>query len=223
MRFHPLSPIFLYRAGMRRSFTWFWFPQIHISLDDREDGPRLSSDVIQSIRDREFTYLLSGMRLKAKQKTSRIDIGSIHVQPMNEDDVVDLPRWVAEVFINLDICESQEESFSSEVFKAVTREKISGSEQLSTLRPDFYLKIRRQLAFASSSDNLRPALISEIEKTRTLIYDLIALRLRKILSLAASFSPPSDIREKLTPEEYQIFDAVYGLLQSWRAMMMEGK
>jgi hypothetical protein len=182
-----------------------------------------SNDVIQSIRDREFAYLLSGARLRVKQKTSRIDIGSIHLEPMNEGDMIDLPRWVAEVFVNLNICESQEESFSSEVFKAVTREKIAGSEQLSTLRPDFYLKIRRQLAFASELGNIKPNLIPEIEKTRTLIYDLIALRLRKILSIAASLSPPTEIREKLTPEEYQIFDSVYSLLQSWRSMMMEGK
>jgi DNA replication initiation complex subunit (GINS family) len=138
---------------------------------------------------------------------------------MNEWDVIDLPRWVAEVLVNLDICESQEESFSSEVFKAVTREKIAGNDQLSTLRADFYLKIRRQLTAGA----MKPALLPEMEKTRTLIYDLIALRIRKILSIATSLSPPTDVREKLTPEEYQIFDAVYTLLQSWRAMMMEGK
>jgi hypothetical protein len=182
-----------------------------------------SEQVIQSIRDRDFAYLLSGARLRVKQKVSRIDIGSIHLEPMNEGDTVDLPRWVAEVLVNLEICESQEESFSSDVFKAVTREKIAGSEQLSTLRPDFYLKIRRQLAFASEFGNLKPASIPELEKTRTLIYDLIALRLRKILSVAASLSPPTDIREKLTPEEYQIFDSVYTLLQSWRSMTMDGK
>jgi len=178
-----------------------------------------SEAVIQSIRDREFSFLLSGARLRVRQKTSRIDIGSIHLGPMNEGDVIDLPRWVAEVLVNLDICESQEESFSSEVFKAVTREKIAGAEQLSTLRADFYLKIRRQLSVGT----LKPAILPELEKTRTLIYDLIALRIRKILSIATSLSPPTDIREKLTPEEYQIFDAVYTLLQSWRAMMMEGK
>ncbi|MDA4111345.1 MAG: DNA replication complex GINS family protein [Thaumarchaeota archaeon] len=182
-----------------------------------------AEQVIQSIRDREFAYLLSASRLRVKQKISRIDIGSIHLEPMNEGDTIDLPRWVAEVLVNLDICESQEESFSSEVFKAVTREKIAGSEQLSTLRPDFYLKIRRQLAHTRDFGNLKPSSIPELEKTRTLIYDLIALRLRKILSIAASLSPPTDVREKLTPEEYQIFDSVYGLLQSWRSMMMEGK
>ena len=183
---------------------------------------RLSTQqVLQSIRDREFAYLLSSARLRVKQKTPKIDIGSVHLDPMNEGDAVDLPRWTAEVLIRLGFCESQEESFSSEVFKAVTREKIAGPEQLSTLRPDFYLKIRRHLAFANDSA-ARPSAIPEIEKTRTLIYDLIALRLRKILSIANSLSPPTDIKEKLTPEEYQIFDSVYGLLQSWRTMTMSG-
>ena len=179
--------------------------------------------VLQSIRDREFAYLLSSTRLKAKQKTPRIDIGSVHLDPMNEGDAIDLPRWIAEVLINMDVCDSQEESFASEVFKAVTREKIAGTEQLSTLRPDFYLKIRRHLAFASDSNKVRPSSIPEIEKTRTLIYDLIALRLRKILSIASSLSPPTDIRGKLTPEEYQIFESVYGLIQSWRSMTLDGK
>jgi len=179
--------------------------------------------VMSAIKDREFAYLLTGTRLKMKQKLPRIDLGSIHLEPMNEGDTIDLPRWVAEVLVDMGTSEIQEENFSSEVFKAVTREKIAGSDQLTTLRPDFYLKVRRQLSFAKDSPNLRPTNFPELEKTRTLVFDLVALRLRKILSLATSLSPPTDIKEKLTPEEYQIFDSVYGLLQSWRAVVMEGK
>jgi GINS complex protein len=179
--------------------------------------------VIRSIRDREFAYLLTGTRLRMKQKVPRIDIGSIHLDPMNEGDTIDLPRWVAEVLVEMGVSENQEENFSSEVFKAVTREKIAGSDQLSTLRPDFYLKVRRQLSFAIGSSNFRNVNVTELEKTRTLVYDLVALRLRKILSIATSLSAPTDIKEKLTPEEYQIFDAVYSLLQSWRSIVMEGK
>jgi GINS complex protein helical bundle domain len=181
-----------------------------------------SQPTLQSIRDREFTYLLSSTRLRVKHKIPKMDIGSIHLESMNEGDAVDLPRWIAEVLINMEVCESQEESFASEVFKAVTREKIAGSDQLSTLRSDFYLKIRRHLSFANDSRNKSVA-NAEIEKTRTLIYDLMALRLRKILGIAASLSPPTDLRGKLTPEEYQIFDSVYSLLQSWRSMTMESK
>jgi len=177
--------------------------------------------VIRAIRDREFSYLLSGTRLRFKQKIPRIDIGSIHLEPMNEGDTIDLPRWVAEVLVEMGICENQEENFSSEVFKAVTREKIAGNDQLSTLRPDFYLKVRRQLSFVG--DTSGKSSYPEIGKTRSLVYDLVALRLRKILSIAISLSAPSDIKEKLTPEEYQIFDSVYSLLQSWRAVVMEGK
>ncbi|MHB8701206.1 MAG: hypothetical protein ACYC7D_09340 [Nitrososphaerales archaeon] len=185
----------------------------------------MSSDepVLQSIRDRDFAYLLSSTRLKVKQNAAKLDIGSVHLEQMNQGDMVDLPRWVAEVLISLDLAESQEESFASEVFKAVNREKMAGNDQIASLRQDFYLKIRRHIAYANDSSNLKAANVQELDKTKTLIYDLIAMRLRKILIIAASLSPPTEIREKLTPEEYQIFDTVYNLLQSWRMIATEGR
>lgn len=183
-----------------------------------------ANSVLDSIKDREFAYLLSGTRLKILQNTTRQDIGSIHLENMNQGDVVEVPRWIAEILTELGVAESQEESFASEVFKAVNREKMAGENQVATLRPDFYLKIRRHLASSSSSQlgAMRPSSVSELERTRTLIYDLVALRLRKILLIASALSPPNDIKEKLTPEEYQIFDTVYGLLQSWRRAVTEG-
>ena len=180
--------------------------------------------VLQSIKDRDFAYLLSGTRLRVKQNVPKMDIGSVHLEPMNQGDVVELPRWVAEVLINLDVAESQEESFSSEVFKAVNREKIAGPDQIAKLNPDFYLKIRRHLSYSANDGRRSSYSIQELDKTKTLIYDLIALRLRKILIIASSLSPsPTDVREKLTPEEFQIFDTVYSLLQSWRTLTLEGK
>lgn len=183
-----------------------------------------ANSVLDSIKDREFAYLLSGTRLKILQNTGKQDVGSIHLENMNQGDVVEVPRWIAEILIEIGVAESQEESFASEVFKAVNREKMAGDNQIATLRPDFYLKIRRHLASSSSTGKLgamRPTDLAELERTRTLIYDLVALRLRKILSVSFALSPPTDIKEKLTPEEYQIFDTVYELLQSWRRAIME--
>lgn len=180
------------------------------------------NSVLELIRDREFAYLLSATRLKARQNIPKLEIGSVHLDPLSQGDAVELPRWIAEVLIGLELCESQEESFSSEVFKAVNREKIAGPDQIASLKPDFYLKIRRHLAFSREAIAKRPFSAPEFDKTKTLIYDLIALRLRKILVTAASLSPPSDIKEKLTPEEYEIFDTFYSLLQSWRSIALEG-
>jgi DNA replication factor GINS len=178
---------------------------------------------LQSIRDRDFAYLLSATRLKVKQNIPQLDIGSVHLNAMSQGDMIELPRWIGEVLVDLDLCESQEESFSSEVFKAVNREKIAGPDQIAKLSPDFYLKIRRHLSFWNDFVSKKPTAMQELDKTKTLIYDLIALRLRKILMIASSLSPPDDIREKLTPEEYQIFDTTYNLLQSWRTLTLEGK
>ncbi len=180
-----------------------------------------TNSVLDSIKDREFAYLLSGTRLKILQNTAKLDVGSIHLENMNQGDVVEVPRWIAEILVGMGVAESQEESFASEVFKAVNREKMAGDNQIATLRPDFYLKIRRHLASSSSTGSMKPTDLAELERTRTLIYDLVALRLRKILSVSFALSPPTDIKEKLTPEEYQIFDKVYELLQSWRRAIME--
>ncbi len=181
-----------------------------------------SDSVLESIKDREFAYLLSGTRLKILQNISKQNIGSIHLENMNQGDVVELPRWIAEILTALGMAESQEESFASEVFKAVNREKMAGETQIAALRSDFYLKVRRHLAFSNEISNLKPSLTGELERTKMLIYDLVALRLRKILLIASALSPPNDIKEKLTPEEYQIFDTIYGMLQSWRRAVMEG-
>jgi DNA replication factor GINS len=181
-----------------------------------------SDSVLESIKDREFAYLLTGIRTKILQNISKQDIGSIHLENMNQGDVVELPRWVAEILTALGMGESQEESFASEVFKAVNREKMAGESQIAALRPDFYLKVRRHLAFSTGISTLKSSIGGELDRTRTLIYDIVALRLRKILLIASALSPPNDIKEKLTPEEYQIFETIYGLLQSWRSAVMEG-
>ncbi len=181
-----------------------------------------SDSVLESIKDREIAYLLSGTRLKILQNISKQDVGSIHLENMNQGDVVELPRWVGEILTALGMAESQEESFATEVFKAVNREKMAGENQIAALRSDFYLKVRRHVAFSTEMSSLKPSMASELDRTRTLIYDLVALRLRKILLISSALSPPGDMREKLTPEEYQIFDTIYGLLQSWRAAIMGG-
>jgi DNA replication factor GINS len=181
-----------------------------------------TNSILESIKDREFAYLLSGTRLKILQNVSRQDIGSIHLDAMNQGDIVELPRWIAEILTSQGIAESQEESFASEVFKAVNREKMAGDTQIASLRTDFYLKVRRHLAYSNEMAKTKPATASELERTKTLIYDLVALRLRKILMMSTALSPPNDIKDKLTPEEYQIFDTIYGLLQLWRRAVMEG-
>jgi DNA replication factor GINS len=180
-----------------------------------------SSSVLESIKDREFAYLLSNTRLRVNQNMTKLDIGSIHLGNMNQGDMVELPRWIAEVLTRLGLCEIQEESFSSELVRAVSREKIIGDNQLATLKADFYIRIRRYLAYSQQMAELKPAAVTELEKIRSSLYDLTALRLRKILMISSSLSPPPDLKEKLTPEEYQIFDSIFGLLRSWRSAIIE--
>lgn len=186
------------------------------------------SSVLESIKDREFAYVLSGTRLKVVQTIPKLDIGSIHIEQASPGDSLELPRWIGEVLIELGLCESAEESFASEVFKAVNREKMAGDTQIARLSPEFYLKVRRYILSANpiskyidrGASSFVPV---DIDKTKVLLYDLMALRLRKILLTASAQSPPPDVKEKLTPEELQIFSSIYDLLKSWRTTVLDGR
>ena len=59
---------------------------------------------------------------------------------MKAGETAELPRWVAEELAELSIAEIQEEAFEGEIFKALTREKMLGSPQLSPLQANFYLQ-----------------------------------------------------------------------------------
>ncbi len=110
-------------------------PKLISVQNEHSAGSRMSSgSVLESLGDREFAYLLSSTRLRANQTIPKLDVGSIHLDSVNQGDVIELPRWVAEVLTKLGLCETQEESFASEVFKAVNREKMAGENQLASLR-----------------------------------------------------------------------------------------
>jgi hypothetical protein len=187
----------------------------------QQTSPIRPDSILQSIKDREIAYLLSGTRLLMKQAIPKLEIGSIILEPMSQGDMVELPRWIAEVLTSLGVCEPQEESFSGELFRAVNREKIAGQNQLADLRPDFYLKVRRHLAYARELANTKPASRADLERIKMLVYDIMALRIRKILNVATSLSPPPDIKDKLAPEEYELFDSIYNTIRAWRSIITE--
>ena len=81
-----------------------------------------------------------------KTSTDEIEVGDLVLKKAGEGERLELPRWVAEELVALELAEMQEEAFEVEIFKALTREKILASPQLSPLEPNFYMRMRRRLA-----------------------------------------------------------------------------
>ena len=145
-----------------------------------------------------------------------------HLDETKEGDSVEVPRWVGEILVETGFADAQEESLEIEISRALSRERIQGSLQLSTLKKDFYLKVRRHLNYLERKGEIDEAAKPEHERFSVSAYDLITLRLGKLLYFGSSSSTPQDLLEKITPEEEKLFNGAHDVVESWRKTVLEG-
>ena len=169
-------------------------------------------------KEREF--MLARSRVKMKASVENLDAGEYRIDSLAEGQSVELPRWVADELIGLKLAESQEERFEDELSRALSREKMMGPLQLSSLPPDFYMRMRRRLA--SLAGGLGNTKKEDFDKMKIACYDLIGMRLSKLLSLSSSSSQGSSLTERLAPEEEAFFSVSQSLSAEWRAALLGG-
>jgi hypothetical protein len=168
-------------------------------------------------REREF--LLSPVRVIVRSSVEQLEVGDMTIDRMKEGETVELPRWVAEELAELSLAEVQEEAFEVEIFKALTREKMLGAQQLSALQPNFYLKMRRRLAAVKSGAETGKYRREDYDKLKTTSYDLIGRRLSKLLSVSSSASLQT-IGDKITPEEKEFFASSRSQSEEWKRSLL---
>jgi hypothetical protein len=181
-----------------------------------------AESVLSYLSDRETSFLLTNIRISIKQDLPELEIGSYKLQESHENESLDVPRWVAESLREMGFADIQEEPFDVELFRALSRERIAGPLQLSTLRSDFFLKLRHYFRSLKSKLESNPQAKLELDKLSVSAYDLVTLRTSKILQLAASSSAPKEVVEKITPEEKALFHEVHNLVNSWRNALVQG-
>ena len=176
----------------------------------------------QMLERREREYLLGTTRARMRSSVENLDVGDFHIDRLGEGESVDLPRWVADELITQGMAESSETPLENEVFGALSKEKMMGPLQLSGLSADFYVKMRRRLGALSSAVSEGKSRKEDFERLRGVCYDLVGIRLSKLLSLSSSSTPASTLAEKLTPEELAFFAISQSLSKEWKAGLLGG-
>ena len=171
---------------------------------------------------REREYLLGMSRARMKSSIENLDVGDYHIEKLSAGETVDLPRWVLDELAAQGMAEITETPFENEVFSALSREKMMGPLQLSGLPPDFYVKMRRRLGALSSGVTDGKVRREDMDRLRGVCYDLVGIRLSKLLSLSGSSTPASTLADKLTPEENSFFAISQSFSKEWKAALLGG-
>ncbi len=173
------------------------------------------------IERKEREFMLSKTRVRMKTSVENLNAGDYRTEALSEGQSVEIPRWIAEEFVELKLAEPLEERFEDELSRALSKEKMMGPLQLSTLPPDFYMRMRRKLASLSGRAGSEMKK-EDADRMRIACYDLVGMRLSKLLALSSSSAHGSALTEKLVPEEEAFFSISQSLSADWRAALLGG-
>jgi hypothetical protein len=162
------------------------------------------TEVAKIFEQREREFLLAPVGVTMRTSTEGMEVGDLVLKKAKEGERIEMPRWVAEELVELELAEVREEPFEVEIFKALTREKILPPLQLSPLEPNFYIRMRRRLAAVRAGADRGKYRREDYEKLRMTSYDLIGRRLSKLLSMSSSANVQT-IADRITPEEKAFF------------------
>jgi hypothetical protein len=181
-----------------------------------------SRDVRTVLEARERDFLLARTRVTMKSSLENIDLGDYRIDGVKEGESVELPRWITEELVRMGLADTTEEPFETEVVKGLSREKMMGPLQLSPLSSDFYVRMRRRLAHLDGAVKEGKVKREDHDRVKAASYDLIGMRLSKILSLSSTSAAAASLGDKLTPEEKTFFSRAQASSKEWREAILGG-
>ena len=143
----------------------------------------------------------------------KINVSEISIEG-KQGEILNIPRWVANVLESEKLVEIQDDDMLVALKQTITKENIQGEEHVSTLEPDFYIKMRAYMKRLSRQD---------YDKVESMLNTLIRKRQGKIVHLADSSNMTSDLAKKLSREEYAFFNTIHDICIEFKKQTFGGK
>ena len=144
-----------------------------------------------------------GYRLKDAKvtisKDYKFDVAGVRTEG-KQGEVNNVPQWVGKILAdnNLGILDSPD--MVTELKQALSKEKMVGEYQLSTLDPHFYIKLKETL---KELDRV------VFDRTEAMMLELFRMRRGKLVKMADTIKLNSDLYGKLTVEEVVFYRTIY--------------
>ena len=130
----------------------------------------------------------------------------------NEGDMTSVPRWISIILTKQGLMEIHDEDDLSYIKRALNRERISSGHILSSIDPDFYIRINNYLRNIDEKE--RESLIVSLNP-------FIASRIQKIVKISASSPLVPEIEEKLSLEEKLLYEAFYKMTFNFKKLVLD--
>ncbi|MGC8568999.1 MAG: hypothetical protein ACP5LW_03225 [Nitrososphaeria archaeon] len=128
----------------------------------------------------------------------------ININGPKKGEIVDVGLWLAPALAERGLIKVDTEEFEVEVFNALNKEKMLGAFQLGPLPQDFYQKF-----------SLYVKLKKDDQRIKMYVYDLIKIRINKIVQMAVQGVEPEKLSSLLTQEEIMLYRKIKSEIEGW--------
>jgi DNA replication factor GINS len=144
-----------------------------------------------------------GYRLKDAKVTVNQDfkynIAGVKIEGI-QGDTNNMPQWIGQILNDSGVGTLDSPDMITELKQALSKEKMVGEYQLSTLEPHFYIKLKESIKKLDRND---------FDQVESIFLELFRMRRGKIVKLADSIKLNSDIYKQLTVEENIFYKTIY--------------
>jgi DNA replication factor GINS len=115
-------------------------------------------------------------------------------------EVMNLPQWIGKILTENKLGDLDAPDMLTELKQALSKEKMVGEYQVSTLDLHFYIKLKQFMKTLSKND---------FDHVESMFLELFRMRRGKLVKLADSTKLNSDLYNKITVEERVFFQTIY--------------
>ena len=178
----------------------------------------VANNLISGIDDISILYTFSTLDYLLKDvrviylKDIEISIKPLIFISAKEGDMTSVPRWISIILSKQGVVEIHDDDQLSYIKRALNRERISPSHEVSTIEPDFYARVNNYLRTIEDKD--RESLIVSLNP-------FIASRLQKIVKLSASSPLVPELEEKLSSEEKLLYENFHKMTSDFKKLVLK--
>lgn len=131
----------------------------------------------------DFKFNVAGVKVEGKQ-----------------GDVNNIPQWVGKILSDNNLATMDSQDMVTELKQALSKEKMVGVYQISTLEPHFYIKLKESMKELNQDD---------FDKVESIMLELFRMRRGKLVKTADSIKLNSELYNKLTVEENIFYKTIH--------------
>lgn len=180
------------------------------------------AEAMMTVDDIDFNFENTQVRVVVTREipeTSRL----VKLSSAKVGQEIEVPYWTAKELVQLGFARFRDEDkldYNS-LSKIHWRETIPASRQLPALQLSFYCLLRRHMSELNQLSRQDQIKLRELERTESLVRDIVNVRIRKIVSLAASPTPSEELLQGLTYEERALYSVLNRTIEEWKGKLLE--